>query len=80
MNNPHIIVGEPRRCLCGMYGEKPICCKQLLGFLDDLVKHANIKGSGVSLYVANIRLLDEVIRSLVQECDDPLSKERKLGY
>jgi len=68
MNNPHIIVGEPNRCVCGMYDDKPITCQQVIAALDDLVKQANIKGSGVSLYITNIQLLDAVIRPLVQEC------------
>lgn len=68
MNNPHIIVGEPRRCLCGVYGEKAVRCADVLAALDDLVKHANIKGSGVSLYVYPILLIDEVLRPLVMDC------------
>lgn len=30
MTNPHIIVGEPRRCLCGMYGGQPTSCADIL--------------------------------------------------
>jgi hypothetical protein len=67
--NPHIIVGEGRRCLCGLYNGEPIDCKSILASLDELVKMANINGSGVHLYIVDIRRLDAVIRPLVQDCE-----------
>ncbi len=67
--NPHIIVGEPRRCICGVYNGEPLGCKDVLASLDELVKHANIKGSGVSLYAHDILRIESVIRPLVQDCE-----------
>lgn len=78
MKNPHIIVGENRRCLCGMYEGRNVFCRDVIEALDDLFHHAHIRGSGVSLYVTNIELLDRVIRPLVQECDEAeLSKAKE---
>ncbi len=34
MKNPHIVVGEGRRCLCGLYDGKPLYCEQILASLD----------------------------------------------
>lgn len=68
LKNPHIIVGEPRRCICGVYDGEPLGCKDVLASLDELVKHANIRGSGVSLYIHDITRIDRVIKALVQEC------------
>lgn len=68
--NPHIIVGEQRRCVCGEYDGKPIRCGEVLASLDELVRQANIKGSGPSLYASDIFRLDAVIRPLVKNCDD----------
>jgi hypothetical protein len=36
MNNPHIIVGEGHRCLCGQYGDKSIPCYAVLAALQHL--------------------------------------------
>lgn len=69
LRNPHIIVGEGRRCVCGMYKGEPLTCEDVLASLDSLVKHANIAGSGVSLYVNDILRLETVIKPLVQECE-----------
>jgi hypothetical protein len=67
MKNPHIIVGENKRCLCGIYDGKPVTCGELLSSLADLVKHANISGSGVSMYAAPILRYNEVIQTLVED-------------
>jgi len=67
--NPHIIVGQGLRCVCGMYKGSPLTCGDVLASLDDLVKHANIQGSGVSHYASDILKLEAVIRPLVQECE-----------
>jgi len=70
MKNPHIIVGEPRRCICGMYNGAAIGCKDVLSSLDVLVKHARIRGSGVSHYANDILIIEAVLRELVQDCYD----------
>lgn len=68
--NAHIIVGEPRRCVCGVYDGQRIGCREVLASLDELVRQANIKGSGPSLYAVDILRLEAVIRPLVQDCGD----------
>lgn len=68
--NAHIIVGEPRRCICGVYNGTPIGCREVLASLGELVRQANIRGSGPSLYAVDILRLEAVIRPLVQDCDD----------
>ncbi len=61
MTNPHIIVGEPRRCICGNYGthEKPniITCGDLLQRLKALEE---IK--------LPPELLSEIVGQLVVDC------------
>lgn len=32
--NNHIIVGEPRRCLCGVYDGQPVGCQDIIDALD----------------------------------------------
>ena len=59
MNNPHIIVGEKRRCLCGMYGEQPTSCADILAALERQVQTGS----------ADARLLADAIQPLVQGCD-----------
>lgn len=69
MKNPHIIVGADRMCLCGEYEGAAVFCSDILASLDELVKHANINGSGVSLYVADIMKINSAIRPLVRDCE-----------
>lgn len=52
-----------------MYNGEPLTCGDILASLNELVKHANIKGSGVSLYAHDIIRLETVVKPLVQECD-----------
>jgi hypothetical protein len=68
--NAHIIIGQPRRCVCGVYDGTPIGCREVLASLEELVRQANIKGSGPSLYAHDILRLEAVIRPLVEDCDD----------
>lgn len=70
MKNPHIIVGEPRRCICGIYDGETITCKRVIDSLNELVRLANIKGSGVSFHINDILVLESAIRPLIQECND----------
>ena len=69
VKNPHIIVGEGRRCICGVYNGEAIGCKTVIESLNDLVRTANINGSGVHLYAADILKLEKVIRPLIQNCN-----------
>jgi len=69
VKNLHIIVGEPRRCICGMYNGEPVGCGDVLASLEALVEHAKIKGSGVSLYAHDILRLEAVIKPLIKECE-----------
>jgi DNA-directed RNA polymerase subunit RPC12/RpoP len=38
MKNPHIIIGEGRRCLCGVYGGKAVGCGDIIAALDGIAK------------------------------------------
>jgi hypothetical protein len=69
VNNPHIIVGAGCRCICGVYNGEAIGCKTVIESLNELVRMANINGSGVHLYAADILKLEKVIRPLIQNCN-----------
>ena len=66
MKNPHIIVGENRRCLCGLYGitellgERPTSCADLLAALERLVQTKD--GDAI--------LLCEAITPLIVDCGE----------
>ena len=68
MKNPHIIVGEKRRCICGCYQmlwqnppneSVPVGCGEVLAALERLVQTGN----------PDAFLLTQVIQPLVQDCD-----------
>lgn len=67
MNNPHIIVSDSKRCLCGMYGNKAVGCRDVLASLNSLVEAAKIKGSGPSHYAHDIFLIEEVLKPLIED-------------
>lgn len=69
MKNPHIIVGEPRRCICGCYAllyqnppneSVPVGCGEVLAALERLVQTGN----------EDAFLLERVISPLVRDCDE----------
>lgn len=65
MNNPHIIVGEPRKCLCGVYNGRPIGCQELIEVLDKIEE-------GDALDVLSreeAMMLNDVLRTCIKECD-----------
>ena len=68
MKNPHIIVGEKRRCLCGSYQmlwrnppneNVPVGCGDILAALERLVQTG----------AEDAKVLNQVIQPLVQDCD-----------
>ncbi len=69
MNNPHIIVGEPRICLCGTYHGKSVGCIKILDALDRLVSLTKLDAEELSPEAEDILLLNAVIKPLVQECN-----------
>lgn len=69
MKNPHIIVGDQRRCICGCYEmlwqnppntSVPVGCGEVLAALERLVKTGN----------EDAFLLDRIIQPLVRDCDE----------
>lgn len=64
MKNPHIIVGEPRRCLCGTTKDgKPVSCFDILGELGYFERCDGFDHNYCSLF------LIESLRDLVKDCD-----------
>lgn len=66
MKNPHIIVGEPRRCICGSYGHRAIGCADVIAALERIDDVAMAHEPPNKEDVAIIR---EVIVPLIQECN-----------
>jgi predicted nucleic acid-binding Zn ribbon protein len=68
MNN-HIIVGESRRCVCGVYAHHPpVGCREVIAALE--LVHKMTESPLVSTKEANaIRLLNTVITPLIKNCD-----------
>lgn len=65
MKNPHIIVGEPRRCLCGVYDGQSIGCNDLIQILSRIED-----GDSIDVFTQkDLSLLTKVIRSHIRECD-----------
>jgi len=62
MSNLHIIVGEPRRCICGNYGthEHPniVTCPELLKKLEDSKE-----------LVLPTEIIRELVGRLIVDCD-----------
>lgn len=82
MKNPHIIVGEPRRCVCGSYNGEAIGCIQIIRVLKWLEEYAKAQ-LNPSLYIrkgetyppqpptaTDIMLLVQVMKPLVKDCAD----------
>jgi hypothetical protein len=65
MKNPHIIVGEGRRCICGVYGDRDIRCAEVISALEHL-EHFGIPDQSESL--AKLRA---VITPLMIDADNP---------
>lgn len=67
MKNPHIIVGEGNRCVCGTYqiGEqsRAIGCADVLTAINGLKQGANLK--------ENAQIVEAVIAPLVVDVDAP---------
>lgn len=61
MKNPHIIVGEPRHCLCGTYNNNatPTSCADILAAVERQVQAGS----------PDARLIAAVIQPLVQDCN-----------
>ena len=64
MKNPHIIVGEPRRCVCGWYGHRAIGCADVIAALERLGDNKTEPPNK-----EDVAILREVIVPLIQECD-----------
>jgi hypothetical protein len=80
MKNPHLIVGEPRRCVCGSYDGKAIGCADVIKALNRLEGYAQTQ-LNPSLFIRkgdrnphplpdgeDIMLLVQVLKPLLQEC------------
>ena len=67
--NNHIIVGEPRRCICGLYGNKSIVCSDVIVALDGLMEFIGDYGLQSPSLVKNVEMVNEVVRPLIQDCD-----------
>ncbi len=61
MQNPHIIVGKPNRCLCGMYQvgarKQAISCRDIIDAYDKLLEDGTNEGV----------LIFHVLRELVED-------------
>lgn len=61
MENPHIIVGGPRRCICGIYEingvRKSVSCLDVLRQLENQERAATTEGVALT-----------VIKTLVRDC------------
>jgi len=60
MNNPHIVVGENRRCLCGVYEGVSVSCASIIAASARLVTATHSE--------ADARLVTLAIATLVQDC------------
>lgn len=69
--NKHIIVGEPRRCICGMYdGMTIISCADIIERMERLEKLAlNSPLISKSPDANDILWLLTVIKPLIQDCE-----------
>lgn len=64
MKNLHIIVGEPRRCLCGVYDGQSVGCQELIEILDKIERFDPID----ALPNDEAVLLNKVLRPCIKEC------------
>jgi len=80
MNNAHIVVGEPRRCVCGSYDGKAIGCADVIRVMNRLEDYAQTQ-INPSLFIRkgdrnppqpptgeDIMLLVAVMKPLLTEC------------
>ncbi len=75
MKNPHVIVDDSGRCLCGMYGKDAIGCTDIISALD----HLNDSPQVPRGLFTSIQTLTEVLRPLIQDRGDaaaPITTER----
>jgi hypothetical protein len=70
MKNPHIIIGEPRMCCCGVYDGKAVGCHGLIATMN------KIKAVDDSTTIEEIRsIINEakhlvtVVESVIEDCD-----------
>ena len=77
MKNPHIIVGFPRRCVCGSYDHTSITCQDVLTAIHELRRYAEAQRqpSGQPFpprlpMPESMLAICELVESLVVECGD----------
>ncbi len=61
MKNPHIIIGDGKRCLCGMYGDKPIGCNIIISSIE------HIESYGHKDLQPDVEILRAIVNSLTED-------------
>lgn len=69
MKNPHVVIGDGRRCMCGMYNPS-----ENVHYADVIKSVRRIRGALLSgesnpRYEEDIARLERVIAPLIVECD-----------
>jgi hypothetical protein len=73
MNNPHIIVGEPNRCVCGVYDGRPVSCSDVIAAHDRII--AFCEGDGSAWRDGDLKLVRSVIMPLIKDMSPLQSTE-----
>lgn len=63
MKNPHIIVGEGHRCICGLYEDKPITC-HLIGSILNRLERLGREDEAIK---KDVDVLQTIILSLTED-------------
>lgn len=66
MVNPHIVVGENRRCICGNHDGTDITCADILSGLRELQRYVFTAD-----HQHTFTKIEKVFRSLLVECSEP---------
>jgi hypothetical protein len=74
MNNPHIIVGEPNRCVCGTYDGRPVSCADVMAAHNRIVDFCEGKSDAI-LRGSDLKLVRAVIIPLIKDMSPLQSTE-----
>lgn len=71
MKNPHIVVGENRRCICGCYGDviyrsRALMCADVIRVLSRLEDQVQAQ---ISPSLDDVEMLITVMKPMIQECE-----------